>query len=233
MLYLIKQGLEPNTAFKIMELVRKGKVAKEPEKWAKFKATMEENNVPKWYIDSCNKIKYLFPKAHAAAYVTNAFRIAWFKVHIPKAYYCAYFSIRADAFDSDIMCHGKEKVKNEMKRIELLGQNATQKDGAMYETLEIVNEMYERGITFLPIDLYKSSSTRFKMEDDGIRPPLNSIPGFGTVAAQGIEEARKDGEFMSISDMKIRAKLGKSGIEMLQNAGCLEGMSQSNQMSLF
>ena len=120
-----------------------------------------------------------------------------------------------------------------MKRIELLGQNATQKDGAMYETLEIVNEMYERGITFLPIDLYKSSSTRFKMEDEGIRPPLNSIPGFGTVAAQGIEEARKDGEFMSISDMKIRAKLGKSGIEMLQNAGCLEGMSQSNQMSLF
>ena len=233
MLYLIKQGLEPNTAFKIMELVRKGKVAKEPEKWAKFKATMEENNVPKWYIDSCNKIKYLFPKAHAAAYVTNAFRIAWFKVHIPKAYYCAYFSIRADAFDSDIMCHGKEKVKNEMKRIELLGQNATQKDSAMYETLEIVNEMYERGISFLPIDLYESSATRFRMEDEGIRPPLNSIPGFGTVAAQGVEEARKDGEFMSINDLKLRAKLGKSGIEMLSNAGCLKGMSQSNQMSLF
>ena len=233
MLYLIKQGLEPNTAFKIMELVRKGKVAKEPEKWAKFKATMEENNVPKWYIDSCNKIKYLFPKAHAAAYVTNAFRIAWFKVHIPKAYYCAYFSIRADAFDSDIMCHGKEKVKNEMKRIELLGQNATQKDSAMYETLEIVNEMYERGISFLPIDLYESSATRFRMEDEGIRPPLNSIPGFGTVAAQGVEEARKDGEFMSINDLKLRAKLGKSGIEMLLNAGCLKGMSESNQMSLF
>ncbi len=233
MLYLIKQGLEPNTAFKIMELVRKGKVAKEPEKWAKFKATMEENNVPKWYIDSCNKIKYLFPKAHAAAYVTNAFRIAWFKVHIPKAYYCAYFSIRADAFDSDIMCHGKEKVKNEMKRIELLGKNATQKDSAMYETLEIVNEMYERGISFLPIDLYESSATRFRMEDEGIRPPLNSIPGFGTVAAQGVEEARKDGEFMSINDLKLRAKLGKSGIEMLSNAGCLKGMSESNQMSLF
>ena len=233
MLYLIKQGLEPNTAFKIMELVRKGKVAKEPEKWAKFKATMEENNVPKWYIDSCNKIKYLFPKAHAAAYVTNAFRIAWFKVHIPKAYYCAYFSIRADAFDSDIMCHGKEKVKNEMKRIELLGQNATQKDSAMYETLEIVNEMYERGISFLPIDLYESSATRFRMEDEGIRPPLNSIPGFGTVAAQGVEEARKDGEFMSINDLKLRAKLGKTGIEMLSNAGCLKGMSESNQMSLF
>ncbi len=233
MLYLIKQGLEPNTAFKIMELVRKGKVAKEPEKWAKFKAIMEENNVPEWYIDSCNKIKYLFPKAHAAAYVTNAFRIAWYKVHIPKAYYCAYFSIRADAFDSDVMCHGKEKVKNEMRRIELLGQAATQKDTSSYETLEIVNEMYERGIDFLPIDLYKSSSTKFIMEDEGIRPPLNSIPGFGTVAAQGIEEARKDGEFMSINDLKLRAKLGKSGIEMLQNAGCLKGMSLSNQISLF
>ena len=131
------------------------------------------------------------------------------------------------------MCNGKEKVKNEMKRIELLGQAATQKEGAEYETLEIVNEMYERGIGFLPIDLYKSDATRFKMEDEGIRPPLNSIPGFGTVAAQGIEEARKDGEFMSINDLKLRAKLGKSGIELLQNAGCLKGMSESNQMSLF
>lgn len=233
MLYLIKQGLPPNTSFKIMELVRKGKVAKEPEKWQAFKKTMEEYNVPSWYIDSCNKIKYLFPKAHAAAYVTNAFRIAWFKVHIPKAYYTAYFTIRADAFDSDIMCHGQEKVKNKMKEIELLANNATQKDTAMYETLEIVNEMYERKINFLPIDLYKSGATKFKFEDDGIRPPLNSIPGFGSVAAQGIEEARKDGEFMSIDDLKIRAKLGESGIELLKKAGCLDGMSQSNQMSLF
>ena len=233
MLYLIKQGVKPNTAFKIMELVRKGKVAKSPDKWAEYKKIMEEANVPSWYIDSCNKIKYLFPKAHAAAYVTNAFRIAWYKVHIPKAYYSAYFTIRADAFESDIMCHGKEKVKNKMKEIELLGNAATQKDGAMYETLEIVNEMYERGLSFLPIDLYESDATKFKMEDDGIRPPLNSIPGFGTVVAEGIAEARKDGEFMSIDDLKIRAKVGNSGIEMLKNAGCLNGMSQSNQMSLF
>ena len=233
MLYLIKQGLPPNTSFKIMELVRKGKVAKEPEKWAAFKKTMEEYHVPQWYIDSCNKIKYLFPKAHAAAYVTNAFRIAWFKVHIPKAYYTAYFTIRADAFDSEVMCHGQERVKNKMKEIELLGNAATQKDSAMYETLEIVNEMYERKITFLPIDLYKSGATKFKMEDEGIRPPLNSIPGFGSVAAQGVEEARKDGQFMSIDDLKIRAKIGASGIELLKKAGCLEGMSQSNQMSLF
>ena len=189
--------------------------------------------MPEWYINSCNKIKYLFPKAHAAAYVTNAFRIAWFKVHIPKAYYTAYFTIRADAFDSDIMCHGQEKVKNKMKEIELLGNNATQKDSAMYETLEIVNEMYERKIGFVPIDLYESDAVKFKMEDEGIRPPLNSIPGFGTVAALGVDEARKQGEFMSIDDLKIRAKLGTSGIEMLKNAGCLDGMSQSNQISLF
>ncbi len=233
MLTLMKKGLPPNTAFKIMELVRKGKVAKEPEKWADYKKVMQEHNVPDWYIDSCNKIKYLFPKAHAAAYVTNAFRIAWFKVHIPKAYYTAYYTIRADAFDSEVMCHGHERVKNKMKEIELLGNAATQKDKDMYETLELVNEMYYRGINFLPIDLYKSGATRFKMEDEGIRPPLNSIPGFGGVAANGIEEARKDGEFMCIDDLKIRAKLGNSGIEMLREAGCLEGMSQSNQISLF
>ncbi len=231
--YLIKCGLEPGVAFKAMELVRKGKVSKQPEKWAEYKAAMEEKEVPKWYIDSCNKIKYLFPKAHAAAYVTNAFRIAWFKVHIPKAYYCAYFSIRADAFDSDIMCHGQEKVKNKMKEIELAGNMATKTEQDMYETLEIVNEMYCRGINFLPIDLYKSDSQKFLMEDGGVRPPLNSIPGFGTVAANGIVEARKDGEFMSIDDLKIRAKVGSSGIEQLRNAGCLKGMSQSNQISLF
>ena len=231
--YLIEKGLEPNIAFKTMELVRKGKVAKEPEKWAKFKATMEEYNIPTWYIDSCNKIKYLFPKAHAAAYVTNAFRIAWFKVHIPKAYYTAYFSIRADAFDSEIMCKGPERVKNKMKEIELLGNNATKTEQDMYETLELVNEMYARGINFLPIDLYKSAGTKFIMEDEGIRPPLNSIPGFGTVAALGIERAREDGQFMSIDDLKIRAKIGSSGIEMLKTEGVLEGMSQSNQMSLF
>jgi len=233
MIYLIKCGLPKNTAFKIMELVRKGKVAKSPDKWAEFKKAMEEKEVPTWYIDSCNKIKYLFPKAHAAAYVTNAFRIAWFKVHIPKAYYCAYFTIRANAFDSEIMCNGQDRVRNKMREIELLGNAATDTDSAMYETLEIVNEMYARGIKFLPIDLYKSSATRFLMEDDGIRPPLNSLPGFGTVAAEGIEKARKEGMFDSIDELKIRAKLGKSGIELLRNAGCLKGMTESNQMSLF
>ena len=233
MIYLIKEGLPPQKAFKIMEFVRKGKPSKDPEGWAKHEATMREYNIPEWYIGSCKKIKYMVPKAHAAAYVTNAFRIAWFKVHMPKAYYAAYFSIRADAFDSDVMCNGKERVKNKMKEIELAGKAATKKDQDTYSVCEIVLEMYERGFNFLPMDLYESDATKFKVMPDGIRPPLNSIPGLGTVAAQSIQEARKAGEFMSIDDLKIRAKVGKSTIEMLQNVGCLKGMSQSNQMSLF
>ena len=234
MIYLMKKGVPPNPAFKIMETVRKGKALKDKEKWAEYVALMKENNVPDWYIKSCEKIKYMFPKAHAAAYVTNAFRIAWYKVHMPAAYYTAYFTIRADAFDSDIMCHGVEKVKNKMKEIELQGNAATNKDKDMYGTLEIVLEMYERGIKFLPIDLYKSHATKFLMEEEnGIRPPLNSIPGLGTVAAEGIDVAKKEGKFMSIDDLRIKSKIGKTVIELLQNAGCLKGMSQSNQMSLF
>ena len=235
MIYLIKQGLPPNDSFKIMESVRKGKVAKGKEpKWEEYKTLMREHNVPEWYIKSCEKIKYMFPKAHAAAYVTNAFRIAWFKVHKPEAYYAAFFSIRAsDEFDSEIMIFRKEKVKNKMKEIDLLGNNATQKDKTMYPVLELVLEMYERGIKFLPIDLYKSSATKFIVEEEGIRPPLNSISGLGTVAALGIENARKDGKFMSIDDMKIRSKIGDSVTELLKKFGCLDGMSQSNQLSLF
>ncbi len=233
MIYLIKQGLPPKPAFKIMECVRKGKATKDPEKWAEYEALMREHNVPEWYIESCKKIKYMFPKAHAAAYVTNAFRIAWFKVHKPEAYYTAFYTIRADEFDSDIMCYGVEKVKNKMKEIELQGNSATTKDKNMYSILELVLEMYERGIKFLPIDLYESDATKFKIEEGGIRPPLNSIPGLGNVAAEGIEVAKKDGKFMSIDDMKIRSKIGKSVIELLDKVGCLKGMSQSNQMSLF
>ena len=234
MIYLIKQGLPPNSAFKIMETVRKGKALKDPAKWAEYVALMKEHNVPDWYIKSCEKIKYMFPKAHAAAYVTNAFRIAWFKVHKPEAYYSAFFSIRAaDEFDSEIMIFGKEKVKNKMKEIDLLGNNSTQKDKAMYPVLELVLEMYERGLKFLPIDLYKSHATKFIPEPEGIRPPLNSIPGLGTVAALGIQEARKEGKFMSIDDMKIRSKVGDSVAELLKKFGCLDGMSQSNQISLF
>lgn len=234
MIYLIKKGVPPNHAFKIMETVRKGKALKDPAKWEEYKAMMKENDVPDWYIKSCEKIKYMFPKAHAAAYVTNAFRIAWFKVHMPLAYYAAFFSIRGkDDFDSDCMIFGEEKVKNKMKEIDLLGNNATQKDKTMYPILELVLEMYERGFNFLPMDLYESDATKFKIQDGALRPPLNSIPGLGTVAALGIAEARKEGKFMSIDDLKIRAKVGNSVTDVLKNYGCLKGMSQSNQMSLF
>lgn len=233
MIYLIKKGVPPNPAFKIMETVRKGKALKDKEKWAEYVVLMKEHDVPDWYIKSCEKIKYMFPKAHAAAYVTNAFRIAWFKVHEPKAYYTAYFTIRADEFDSEIMCYGKEKVKNKMKEIDLAGNSASTKDKNMYAILELVLEMYERGINFLPMDLYKSHATKFRIEEDGIRPPLNSIPGLGTVAAEGIEDAKKEGKFMSIDDMRIRSKIGKSVVDLLDKFGCLKGMSQSNQISLF
>ena len=233
MLYLIKKGLPPKPAFKIMEFVRKGKASKDPEKWKEHEAMMREYNIPEWYIGSCQKIKYMFPKAHAAAYVTNAFRIAWFKVHIPLAYYAAFFTIRAKAFDAEVMINGKEKVKNKMKEIEMMGNNATPKDKDMYDDLELVLEMYERGLRFLPIDLYKSHATKFQVEGDSLRPPLNSIAGLGNVAAEGIMKARQEEKFMSIDDMKIRSKIGTSVIEMLQKVGCLKGMSQSNQLSLF
>ena len=235
MVYLMQKGVPPDKAFKIMETVRKGKALKDPAKWEEFKGIMKQYDIPDWYIKSCEKIKYMFPKAHAAAYVTNAFRIAWFKVHIPLAYYAAYYSIRAKAFDAQWMIFGKEKAKNKMKEIEIKNQKkeATKAELDMYDDLEIVLEMYERGFEFLPVDLYESDSTKFKIQDNKLRPPLNSIPGFGTVAAQGIVEARKDGKFMSIDDLKIRAKIGTSGADLLKSFGCLKGMSQSNQMSLF
>ena len=235
MIYLMKKGLPPDKSFKIMEAVRKGKVAKGKEpKWKdEYIPLMLEHDVPEWYIKSCEKIKYMFPKAHAAAYVTNAFRIAWFKVHIPLAYYAAFFTIRAKAFDAEVMINGKEKVKNKMKEIEMMGNNATPKDKDMYDDLELVLEMYERGLRFLPIDLYKSHATKFQVEGDSLRPPLNSIAGLGNVAAEGIMKARQEEKFMSIDDLKIRSKVGDSVTELLRHFGCLEGMSQSNQLSLF
>ena len=233
MVYLMKRGLPPDKAFKIMETVRKGKALKDPEKWAGFKEIMKEYDIPDWYIKSCEKIKYMFPKAHAAAYVTNAFRIAWFKVHMPLAYYAAYFSIRANAFDAEFMINGKAKVESKMKEITSLGNNATPKDKDMYEDLELVHEMYERGFEFLPVDLYKSHSTKFQIEDGKLRPPLNSIAGLGNVAAESIYNARLEEPFECIEDLQQRGKIGKSVTELLDKFGCLKGMTKSNQMSLF
>ena len=171
MVYLIKMGLPKDTSFKIMETVRKGNALKDLKKWGEYEALMREHNVPEWYIESCKKIKYMFPKAHAAAYVMMAFRIAWFKVHIPLAYYAAYLSIRAKAFDAEVMIYGKERVIQKMKEINDQGNMAAPKDKDMYDDLEIILELYERGFSFLPIDLYKSHATKFQIEGEALRPP--------------------------------------------------------------
>ncbi|UZW14190.1 DNA polymerase III subunit alpha [Clostridium pasteurianum] len=233
MVYLIKKGLPPNSAFKIMETVRKGKALKEP-KFVEYEALMREHEVPEWYIESCKKIKYMFPKAHAAAYVMMAFRIAWFKVHIPKAYYAAYFTIRAKAFDAEFMIFGKEKVKAKMKEIESMGMQAPPKDKDMYDDLELVLEMYERGIKILPIDLYKSHATQFLVEEEGLRPPINSISGMGNVAAEGIyNAAQEEIPINSVEDLKKRAKIGNSAIDSLRKFGCLKGLPEKDQLSFF
>lgn len=233
MVYLIKKGLPPNSAFKIMEIVRKGKALKEP-KWDEYESLMREHDVPEWYIDSCKKIKYMFPKAHAAAYIMMAFRIAWFKVHIPMAYYSAYFTIRAKAFDAEFMIYGKEVVKEKMKEIEILDNQATNRDKDMYDDLELVLEMYERGFKFLPVDLYKSDVTKFLVEEDGLRPPLNSISGMGAVAAEGIYNAvREEEPLKSIENLRKRAKIGNASIDLLKKFDCLKGLSESDQLSFF
>ena len=228
MLDLIKYGLEPKQSFKIMEDVRKGKGLK-PE----YEEAMRANNVPEWYIESCNKIKYMFPKAHACAYVMMAFRIAYFKVHYPKAFYVAYFTVRADDFDAELMTSGPGKVKESIKELETKGNTLSVKEKSILTILEVANEMYARGIKFLPIDLYTSDPTKFLIEDGGIRPPLNSLQGLGTVAAQSLAEVRKHETFLSKDEVRIKAKVSKSVIEMLDKCGCLEGLPDSNQLSLF
>ncbi|MCR4434597.1 MAG: PolC-type DNA polymerase III [Clostridiales bacterium] len=228
MLYLIRAGLPSKTAFKIMEDVRKGKGLKE-----EYEQVMKENKVPGWYIESCKKIKYMFPKAHAAAYVMMSYRVAWYKVYYPEAFYVAYFTVRADEFDAELMTHGPDKIKNKINELEKKGNSMTQKEKNVLTILEVANEMYARGIRFLPVDLYESDALKFQITPKGIRPPLNALQGLGTAAAQNIVEARENGEFMSVDDLRIRAKISKAVIEILQQHGCLDGLPQSNQLSLF
>ena len=228
MIYLMHAGLPPKTAFKIMEDVRKGKGVKE-----EYEVIMKENNVPDWYIKSCKTIKYMFPKAHAAAYVMMAFRIAWFKVYYPEAFYATYFTVRADDFDAEIMAQGQDKAKNKIREFEQKGNNMTTKEKNILTILEVANEMYARGFNFLPIDLYKSEATKFTIEKDGLRPPLNALQGLGTSAAQNIVEARKNGEFLSIEELRTKAKISKSVIEILDRNDCLRGLPESNQLCLF
>lgn len=228
MLYLIKKGLEPKTAFKIMEDVRKGKGLKE-----EYEEVMRKNNVPQWYLDSCNKISYMFPKAHAVAYVMMAFRVAYFKVHYPEAFYAAYFTVRADDFDAEIMTHGADKVREHIKELESKGNNMTAKERNIVIICEVVNEMYQRGIKFLPVDLYKSDAVKFQIEEGAIRPPLNALQGLGTVAAKNIADCRFEQKFLSKDELRIKSKISKTIIEILERNGCLQDMPDSNQLSLF
>ena len=230
MIYLIQKGLEPSLAFKIMEITRKGKAKKDLTE--EMKEKMRECDVPEWYIDSCLKIKYMFPKAHACAYVMMAYRIAYFKVYYPKAFYATYFTVRGDNFNADIMCTNKNKVKEAMKTINS-NPNATPVEKSMVTVLEVVNEMMERKIKFLPIDLYKSDATKFLVEEEGIRPPLSAIPTFGTVNAKNIVKAREDGKFSSKENLVSRSKIGKIALELLDKYGCTKGMPNSSQVSLF
>lgn len=228
MVYLMYKGLQPKEAFKIMEDVRKGKGLKN-----EYEEEMKAHNVPDWYIESCKKIRYMFPKAHAAAYVLMALRIGWFKVYHPVAFYVAYFTVRADDFDAELMTHGKEKIGRRISELEKMGNNISPKDKNVLTILEVANEMYARGIEFLPVDLYKSDPTRFLIEQHGIRPPLNSLQGLGVTAASSIADARTKGGFVSIEDLKIRTRTTKTVIEILQKNGCLDGLPESSQLSLF
>lgn len=203
MIYLIQMGEDPAIAFKTMESVRKGKGLTED-----MEKAMDEANVPEWYKDSCKKIKYMFPKAHAAAYVMMAYRIAYFKVYYKKEFYATYLTVRAGSFISDIMLNGKEIAKKAIKDYETR-ENPSQTDKDTLTVLEVINEMYERDVKFLPVDIYLSSSNKFLVEEEGIRPPLTALTGFGGVDAEKLIEARKAGKFESIEDVQIKAKLRK------------------------
>ncbi len=229
MIYLISHGVEAGHAFRIMESVRKGKGLKPEDEEA-----MKEAGIPDWYMSSCKKIKYMFPKAHAVAYVMMAFRIAYFKVYYPKEFYIAYFSVRADDFDASCMTGGIEVAKRALDEIYARKNNGTitPKDENMITILEVCIEMYARGVGFTPIDIYKSDATKFLPTEDGILPPLNAFAGMGDNAARAIVEAREKGEFKTLEDFRIRTGATKTIIEMLVNTGCLN-LPETDQMSLF
>ncbi|WKA53506.1 PolC-type DNA polymerase III [Planococcus shixiaomingii] len=228
MVYLIYQGLESSLAFKIMESVRKGK-GLTPE----MEEAMKKEGVPNWYIESCKKIKYMFPKAHAAAYVLMAVRIAYFKVHFPILYYAAYFTVRAEDFDVNAMAKGSHSIKAKIDEINAKGLEASTKEKNLLTVMELALEMVERGYTFQKVDLYKSSADQFIIDGKTLIPPFNAIPGLGTNAAKSIVAARELGVFLSKEDLQQRGRVSKTIIEYMDDHGCLEGMPDANQLSLF
>ncbi|MCL6590811.1 MAG: PolC-type DNA polymerase III [Firmicutes bacterium] len=225
---LILKGLPPKTAFKIMEKVRKGK-GLDPDDIT----LMKEHQIPDWYIQSCQKIKYLFPKAHAVAYVISALRIAYYKVYYPEAFYATYFSVRADEFDAEIVVQGESVIKDTLLEIRQKGNEATQKEKNLETILELVLEAMYRGIRFLRVDLYRSDPQKFIITDEGLLPPLASLQGLGDNAAKYLAEARAEAAFISIEDLKSRARLSSAVIDVLKKHGCLEGMTASDQLALF
>lgn len=227
MTYLINAGMEPGLSFKIMESVRKGKGLT-----AEMEEAMLAAGIPEWYIRSCKTIKYMFPKAHAAAYVMMAFRIAYFKVYYPLAYYCAYFSIRASAFNYELMCQGREHLEQVMADYKRRYSTLTKKEQDTYRDMRIVQEMYARGFDFVPIDVYKAQAHRFQIVGDKLMPSLSSIDGMGDTAAKGVVEAAKQGKFLSRDDFKIRSKVSSTVVDTMARLGLLGDLPQSNQMSL-
>ncbi|WP_161877913.1 PolC-type DNA polymerase III [Alkalibacterium sp. MB6] len=228
MVYLQHKGLDDDIAFKIMEHVRKGRGI--PDEW---QAIMREQDVPEWYIDSCLKIKYMFPKAHATAYVLMALRVAYFKVHYPLYYYAAYFSVRASDFDLEAMCQGKDALKAKMKEITDKGMDASTKEKNVLTVLELANEMVERGFEFKMVDLYESDATNFTIKDNALIAPFRAVPSLGGNAARSIVEARKESPFLSKEDLARRGKVSKTVMEYLDTNNALQGLPDENQLSLF
>lgn len=235
MTYLIYRGLEPGLAFNIMEKVRKGIVAKgKCDKWDEWKEEMRKHDVPEWYMESCEKIKYMFPKAHAVAYVMMGWRVAYYKIKYPLAYYTAFFSIRASAFDYQQMCLGKEALEENLAALQKKDKNdmsATEKD--MVRDMRLVQEMYARGIEFMPIDLYRAKADRFQIIDGKIMPSFASIAGMGLKAAQQLEEAAKGGTFTSKEDIRIRGKVSKTILDVMEELGILGDLPETNQYDFF
>ena len=228
MTYLINKGMDSELSFTIMEKVRKGK-GLTPE----FEKSMKEAGVPDWYIWSCKKIKYMFPKAHAAAYVMMAYRIAYCKVNYPLAYYAAYFGIRADAFSYEIMCQGKETLNYYYREYKSRQDHLSKKEQDTMKDMKIVQEMYARGLEFTPIDIYRAKATKFRIIDGKLMPPLSSIDGMGDKAAEAVEQASRDGKYLSKDDFRQRTKASKTVIDKMADLGLLSDLPESNQLSLF
>ena len=229
---LIAMGVAPKSSFEIMESVRKGKGLKEY-----MEEAMAEKDVPEWFVNSCRLIKYMFPKAHAVAYVTMGFRVAYYKLNYPVEYYTAYYTVRADDFDAQEMLGTADEIRRKIKELKSMqngqGEKLGVKEKKVLTILEIVLEMKSRGIDFVPIDLYESDATKFKITEKGILPPLNALPGLGETAALTVVEARRQGTFETVEQLRKRAKLNKSMIQLLKETGCIGDMPESDQVSIF